>query len=173
MGFEQTTLETAQANATASVTAQVASMNAASKQNYMNVTWPNWLASVTTGRNNDMKNPPPPDPPMAYEVGYFDDPTTGGGDATPGPYANIKVQWAYPKLSDKPVCDRPGLPTVPPPQKPIPERDDIRNVPVGDFLPVGATVTDPVTGHVYQKQASPTPWGTAYFYLRIQPPIGS
>jgi hypothetical protein len=40
-------------------------------------------------------------------------------------------------------------------------------VPLGDTLPVGIKMTDPATGAVYQKQASPTPFGTAYFYVRV------
>jgi hypothetical protein len=32
---------------------------------------------------------------------------------------------------------------------------------------VGFKMTDPANGRIYQKQASPTPFGIAYFYARV------
>jgi hypothetical protein len=150
-----TTLEAAQANTLAAVQIQVGHLNDALRANYL-TTFSNWSQSVLAGRSD---NGNPPQPPMAFLVGYFDDPTTGGGKMTPGPYANKVVQWAYPAQGSNPVCPMPAVPSVPAPPPPLPERDDIKNVPLGDTLPVGFKMTDPATGHVFQKQASPTPFG--------------
>jgi hypothetical protein len=162
--FSMTTLEAAQANTLAAVQVQVGRMNDALKSDYL-TRFGNWSISVLAGRSD---NSNPPKPPMAFVVGYFNDPTTGGGqDKNPGPYGNIVVQWAYPAVSSTPVCGMPPVPSVPAPPSPLPERDDIKNVPLGDTLPVGFKMMDPATGHVYQKQASPTPFGIAYFYARV------
>jgi hypothetical protein len=161
--FSMTTLEAAQANTLAAVTARVAQMNDALKTDYL-TRFNNWSLSVLAGRSD---NSNPPQPPKAFVVGFFNDPTTGGGKLTPGPFANKVVQWAYPVQENDPVCDLPPIPSIPPPPAPLPERDDIKNVPFGDTLPVGFKMTDPSTGHVYQKQASPTPFGVAYFYARV------
>jgi hypothetical protein len=158
-----TTLEAAQANTLAAVQAQVSNLNNALKVNYL-TTFNNWSQSVLAGRSD---NTNPPQPPMAYVVGYFNDPTTGGGQLTPGPYANTVVQWAYPAQGNTAVCTTPAIPSVPAPPPALPDRDDIKNVPLGDTLPVGFKMTDPATGHIYQKQASPTPFGIAYFYARV------
>src|SRR5262249_44465409 len=83
-----TTLEAAQANTLAAVQIQVEHLNDALKSNYV-TTFSNWTQSVVAGRND---NSNPPRPPMAYIVGYFNDPTTGNG----GPYGNMIVQWPYP-----------------------------------------------------------------------------
>jgi hypothetical protein len=161
--FSMTTLEAAQANTLAAVQVQVQHLNDALKSNYL-TTFSNWSQSVLAGRSD---NSNPPKPPMGFVVGYFNDPTTGGGDSTPGPYANRVVRWAYPATGTTPVCAMPEIPAIPAPPAPLPERDDIKNVPLGDMLPVGFKMTDPLTGHVYQKQASPTPFGIAYFYARV------
>jgi hypothetical protein len=161
--FSTTTLEAAQANTLAAVQAQVEHLNDALKSNYL-TTFNNWAQSVLAGRSD---NSNPPKPPMAFTVGYFNDPTTGGGSATPGPYQNKVVEWAYPAQSSSPVCAMPAVPSLPAAPPPLPERDNIKNVPLGDTLPVGFKMTDPATGHVYQKQASPTPFGLAYFYTRV------
>jgi hypothetical protein len=160
--FSSTTLEAAQANALAAVSQQVARLNDSLKAGYLN-SFNNWAQSILAGRPNG----DPPKPPMAFVVGYFNDPTTGGGAATPGPYANKVVQWAYPAVGRDPVCPMPPVPSIPAPPPPMPERDDIKNVPLGDTLPVGFKMTDPNTGFVYQKQGSPTPFGIAYFYVRV------
>jgi hypothetical protein len=158
-----TTLEAAQANTLAAVQVQVAHLNDVLKTNYL-TQFNDWANQVLASRSD---NTNPPQPPKVYVVGYFNDPTTGGGGSTPGPYANKVVQWAYPMQGTDPVCPMPAVPSIPAPQPPLPERDDIKNVPHGDTLPVGFKMTDPGTGHVYQKQASPTPFGIAYFYARV------
>jgi hypothetical protein len=159
--FSWTTIEAAQANTLAAIQLQVTNLNQALKTNYT-TTFNNWATSVLAGRSD---NSNPPQPPMAFVVGYFNDPTTGPGSV--GPYTQAPVQWAYPAVGAKPVCDMPPVPSVPKAPDPLPERDDIKNVPVGDNLPVGFKMTDPATGHVYQKQSSPTPFGIAYFYVRV------
>jgi hypothetical protein len=63
------------------------------------------------------------------------------------------------------------MPAVPPTIKPytppvLPEPDNVRNVPVGDTMPVGYRLTA-ADGSVWQKQASPTPFGIEYYYARI------
>jgi hypothetical protein len=161
LSFSMTTLEAAQANTLAAVQVQVEHLNDALKANYL-TTFNNWAQSVLAGRSD---NGNPPHPPLAFAVGYFNDPTTGPGSL--GPYGNKTVQWAYPATGDVPVCPMPAVPSIPAPPPPLPERDDIKNVPLGDTLPVGFKMADPATGHVYQKQASPTPFGIAYFYARV------
>ena len=161
--FSMTTLEAAQANTLAAVQIQVANLNASRKADYL-TKFDNWAQSVLAGRSDNSNQP---QPPKEFVVGYFNDPTTGGGDSTPGQYANQVVKWAYPALGTEPVCAMPPIPSIPAPQAALPERDDIKNVPLGDVFPVGFKVTDPSTGHVYQKQSSPTPFGIAYFYARV------
>ena len=158
--FSLTTLEAAQANTLAAVQLQVANLNDGLKSNYLTA-FGNWSQSVLAGRSD---NSNPPQAPKAFVVGYFNDPTTGPGSI--GPYGNRVVQWAYPATGTDPVCAMPAIPSIPKPPAPLPERDDIRNVPLGDTLPVGfkMTVAD---GGVWQKQASPTPFGIAYFYARV------
>jgi hypothetical protein len=153
-----TRLDVVQATILRSVQAQVANINNNLKTNYL-TQFNNWAQSVIAGRPNG----DPPQPPKAYVVGYVLDQTTVGD--VQGPEHN--VQWAVPAIGKDPVCPMPPVPTMAPPPPPIPERDDIRNVPPGDTLPVGFKMTDPATGHVYQKQASPTPFGIAYFYARV------
>jgi len=156
-----TTLQAAQANTLASVQQQVANLNDVLKSNYLTA-FHNWAQSVLAGRSD---NSNPPQPPKAFVVGYFNDPTSGPGSM--GFYGNQVIQWAYPAPGDDPVCPMPAVPSIPAPPAPLPERDDVRNVPLGDTLPVGCKMTDPATGHVYQKQASPTPFGIAYYYTRV------
>ena len=159
--FSWTTIEAAQANALAAAQVQVAHLNDSLRTDYL-TTFNNWATSVLAGRSD---NNNPPKPPMAFAVGFANDPTTGPG--TVGAYSAKVIQWPYPAVGKDPVCPMPPIPSVPTPPPPMPERDDIKNVPLGDTLPVGFKMTDPVTGHVYQKQASPTPFGVAYYYLRV------
>ena len=159
--YSVTSLQAAQANALAATQQQVSNLNDALKSNYL-TTFNNWAQSVLAGRSD---NSNPPQPPKAFVVGYFTDPTSGPGAS--GAYGTMPIQWPYPAAGSDPVCPMPAIPSVPAPPPPLPERDDIKNVPLGDTLPVGFKMTDPATGHVYQKQASPTPFGIAYFYARV------
>ncbi|HXK04656.1 MAG TPA: hypothetical protein VMS37_19795 [Verrucomicrobiae bacterium] len=159
--YAVTSLQAAQANALAAVQQQVANLNDALKSNYLTA-FNNWAQSVLAGRSD---NSNPPQPPKAYAVGYFDDPTSG--TAGSGVYGTQVIQWPYPAQGTDPVCAMPAIPSIPPPPPPLPDRDDIKNVPLGDTLPVGFKMTDPATGHVYQKQSSVTPFGIAYFYVRV------
>jgi hypothetical protein len=95
-------------------------------------------------------------------VGYFDDPTSGPGSKSP--YGDTVVQWAYPAFGTAPVCAQPAIPDVPPPfVAPVPpEPENILNVPAGDTIPVGQTIDAP-DGTRWQKHASPTPFGMAYY----------
>jgi hypothetical protein len=149
--FSQTTLEAAMANSSAAVTIQVDQFNQQLKAGYL-TTFNNWSISVTAGR---IDNSNPPKPPNAYVVGYFTDST------------NNQARWAYPMVGCTPVCEMPAIPPcAPPPPPPLPEPEHVRNVPVGDNLPVGFVVTAP-DGSRWQKQASLTLFGVAHFYARI------
>jgi hypothetical protein len=118
--FSATSLQAAQANTLSAVQQQVANLNEALKSNYLTA-FSNWSQSVLAGRSD---NSNPPQPPKAYVVGFFNDPTTGPGSQ--GTYANQVVQWAYPAIGTDPVCAMPAIPAVPPLPAPLPERDDIR-----------------------------------------------
>jgi hypothetical protein len=150
--FSQTTLEAAMANTVAAVTQQVDQFNQQLKAGYL-TTFNNWSISVSAGR---MDNSNPPKPPSAYVVGYFTDST------------NNRARWAYPTVGSTPVCEMPAIPVVTPPApaQPLPEPEHVRNVPVGDTLPVGFIVTGP-DGSKWQKQASLTLFGVAHYYARI------
>jgi hypothetical protein len=98
------TIEQAQANALFAVTAQVAAFNAQLKAAYLNV-FQNWAVSVAAGRI-DASNPP--QPPKAYVVDYFTDPTTGPTsevDKTPR-------KWPFPSQAGGPVTPQPPVPGV-------------------------------------------------------------
>lgn len=150
--FSQTTLEAAMANTLAAVTQQVGQFNEQLKASYL-TTFNNWSINVQAGR---IDNTNPPKPPNAYVVGFFTDST------------NSKAQWAYPMTGTTPVCDMPPVPPVVKPYVPpvLPEPDDVRNVPVGDTLPVGFIVTAP-DGSRWQKHASQTLFGVATYYVRL------
>lgn len=140
-----TSLATAQANVLASTTAEVALLNSNLKSNYLTA-FSNWTITLLAGRSAG----DPPKPPAGYVVAFGED------------------GFAYPQLGTTPVCNMPAIPAVPPPYVPpvLPEPDNIRNVPVGDNLPVGFTTVDS-TGTRWQKQASPTPFGVAYYYAKV------
>jgi hypothetical protein len=156
--FSTTTLQAAMANVTAGVQQQVVSLNAAMQADYL-VTFNNWAERVIVGQAPEVN---PPQPPNAYIVGYFTDST------------NPNAQWAYPVTGTQPVCVMPPLPVVPAatpaasaPASTAPAQiGSKQNVPVGDTMPVGAIVTAP-DGTVWQKMASLTPFGTAYYYERV------
>jgi hypothetical protein len=140
------TLAAAQANALAGVTAEVGILNDSRKSNYLTA-FNNWATSVLAGR---ISNANPPVPPKAFLVAT-------GADG-----------WAYPAEGPDPICP---MPTVPPDySQPTPtvmmEPVNVRNVPAGDTMPVGYIATAP-DGTRWQKQASPTPFGVAYFYARV------
>jgi hypothetical protein len=140
-----TTLATAQANVLASTTAEVALLNANLKTIYLSA-FNDWTITLLAGRPAG----DPPKPPVAYVVAI-------GPDG-----------FAYPQLGTSPVCDMPAIPAVPPPYTPpvLPQPENVRNVPAGDNLPVGYITVDSA-GASWQKQASPTPFGVAYYYLKV------
>lgn len=155
-------LDAAQANTLASVQRQVQDWNNVLKSNYLTA-FDNWSQSVLAGRTD---NSNPPQPPKAYIVGHFTDPTSGPGSL--GPYGDQPVIWPYPAQGTDPVCSMPPVPPTIKPYTPpvIPEPDNVRNVPPGDTMPVGYRITN-TDGSVWQKQASPTPFGVEYYYTRL------
>ena len=161
--FASTTLKAAQANTLASITLQVVDLNNTLTSNYLTA-FNNWLENYTAGRISDKATAP--QPPNGYVVGYFVDPTSGKG-AT-GPYGEMPVEWAYPAMGTMPVCAVPPIPDIPQPFVPpvLPEPENIRNVPPGDSIPVGRTIDAP-DGTKWQKHASPTPFGMAYYYAKV------
>lgn len=148
--FSMTTLEAAMANTEASVKVQVAQFNQQRTSSFL-TTFHSWAINVDAGR---IPNTNPPQPPNAMVVGHFTDPT------------NDKALWAYPAEGTTPVVAMPPIPKTTPPPAPFPEPDNIRNVPVGDTMPVGWSFTLP-DGSIWQKQSSHTPFGIAYFYLKV------
>lgn len=105
--FPATSLAAVQANALAAVKAQVANLNSNLISLYTTA-FNNWATSVLAGR---IPNTDPPQPPMAYVVGYANDPTSGPGSLSP--YGDIVVQWPYPAVGTQPVCPMPHIPEVP------------------------------------------------------------
>lgn len=155
-------LDAALANTLASVQQQVHDWNGKIKANYL-TTFDNWSQSVVAGRAD---NSNPPKPPKAYVVGHFMDPTTGPGCV--GPYGETPIYWPYPAEGTEAVC---AMPPVPPAIKPytppvLPEPDNLRNAVPGDTMPVGYRITS-ADGSIWQKQASPTPFGMEYYYTRL------
>lgn len=74
------------------------------------------------------------------------------------------ARYVWQEDGPRAVC--PDLPALPPAPAPLPEASSIRNVPVGDTMPVGYTFIAPDLTR-WQKQSNPTPFGIAYFYARI------
>jgi hypothetical protein len=142
----QTTLAAAQANTLASSTATAQHLNDELKNRYLSA-FNDWTISVLAGR---IDNSNPPQPPAGYDV-------------VTGPEG-----FAWPALGTTPVAVMPPVP--PDHSKPqvqtFPEPDNIRNVPPGDTMPVGYTLNAP-DGSRWQKQASPTPFGVAYYYAKV------
>jgi hypothetical protein len=161
--FIQTQLPAVQRVALAHIMDAVDNLNANLKTAYLQA-FADWLINWNAGRVRDKSTAPPP--PNAYVVGYFNDPTTGPGSL--GPYANTVVQWAYPQVGTDPVCQQPPIPDQVQPQvhPVVTGNDQVQNVPDGDTMPVGFKVTAP-DGSVWQKVASPTPFGTATYYARV------
>jgi len=158
-----TQLPAVQAATLAAVTAQVANLNYSLKSNYLTA-FNNWLISWTAGRVTDRTTAPAP--PLAFVVGYFTDPTTG--KEAIGPYGSLPVQWAYPAQGTEPVCAQPAIPDVPPPQvhPVVTGNANLQNVPAGDTMPVGSVIPAP-DGSKWEKMASPTPFGVAYYYAKV------
>jgi hypothetical protein len=161
-GVTNNLMDAAQANTLAAVQRQVQDWNNVLKSNYLTA-FDNWSQSVLAGRTD---NSNPPQPPKAYVVGHFTDPTSGPGSL--GPYGDTAILWPYPMQGTEPVCPMPPVPAAIKPYTPpvIPEPDNIRNVPSGDAMPVGYRVKAS-DGGVWQKQSSPTPFGVVYYYMRV------
>jgi hypothetical protein len=142
-----TTLDAAQANTLAAVTQQLVNINANLKAVYLQ-DFDNWSQSVRAGR---IPNSNPPLPPKAYVV------------------AKSASGWAYPEQGTDPVCAVPPLPadqSVPTVHPIFTGNDSVMNVPPGDKMSVGYIAVAP-DGLRWQKQASPTPFGIAYYYARV------
>jgi hypothetical protein len=147
-----TTLAAAQANVQASSLAQAALLNENLKTIYLSA-FHDWTISVVAGR---IDNANPPKPPAGWVVVPVEDPTWPG------------VFWDFPQKSGPPVCEMPPVPDdcSKPKPKPIAPPGNLMNVPPGDNMPVGYIATAP-DGAQWQKQASATPFGIAYYYVRI------
>ncbi len=78
-------MDAAQANTLAAVQQQVQDWNNVIKSNYLTA-FDNWSQSVLAGRAD---NTNPPQPPKAYVVGHFTDPTSGPGSI--GPYGEQPI----------------------------------------------------------------------------------
>lgn len=163
-GFAATTLKQAQASALVAVTAQVAELNSQLIGTYQTA-FSNWLLNWTAGRISDKTTAPVP--PAGYVVGYFDDPTSGPSSNL-GPYGTMVIQWPYPALGTSPVCAQPAIPAIPPPfvQQATTGNATVQNVPVGDLMPVGSVIVAP-DGSKWEKMASVTPFGMAYYYAKV------
>lgn len=143
----QTTLEAAKAFQLSTTEQDVKRMNAALKVTYDSL-FDSWVTVVLAGKIDNTK---PPAVPVGYE---------GRMDGT---------GFTYPERGTQPVCAaRTDIPEdhSKPQVLVLPEPDHVRNVPKGDTMPVGYVAVDS-EGHRWQKQASVTPFGVAYFYLRV------
>lgn len=109
--FKASTLQAAQANVLAAITAEVADLNGNLKKVYMDA-FNGWLVSWNAGRVSDSSTAPKP--PMAFVVGSFTDTTSGAG--TVGAYGPNPIMWATPQMGTAPVCDMPQIPVLPVPQ---------------------------------------------------------
>jgi len=137
-------LQQAQANYVAEAASVAATLNQNLADNY-HVGFQNWAGQVLAGK---IPNTDPPQPPPAYLA------------------VKASNGWSYVIRGGEPVCAVPAIPQLPPPAPPIPEPDNVRNVPAGDTMPVGYVVIAP-DGSRWQKNGSPTPFGRAYFYLKL------
>ena len=141
-----TFLEIALANVAAAAASEVNLLNDNLKTNYL-TGFNNWASAVLAGK---IPNSDPPAPPAGYA------------------YTKDADGWAYVIRGTDPVCAMPAIPDQPktwtPP--PMPEPDNVRNVPAGDNLPVGYVLTAS-DGTRWQKQGTPTPFGVAYYYAKI------
>lgn len=143
----ETTLAAAQAHVRASSEAQVALLNEDLKNRYLSA-FHDWTINVLAGK---IDNSNPPQPPNGYMI-------TVNGEG-----------FAFPERGTDPVCEMPPIPadyTKPQPAPPIPEPQNLRNVPPGDTMPVGYIAIAP-DGAKWQKQMSVTPFAVVYYYARI------
>jgi hypothetical protein len=142
-----TSLPAAIANTLASSTAMATHLNDELTRLYLS-RFNDWTISVIAGK---IDNSNPPKPPTGYVL--ITDP----------------IGFSWPSLTGtEPLCDMPPIPAdySKPQVLVIPEPEHIRNVPRGDTMPVGYVAID-AAGNRWQKQASPTPFGVAYFYARV------
>ena len=139
-------LQIALQNVAAATATEVANLNNNLKTNYLSG-FSDWASAVLAGKQ---PNTNPPQPPTGYEVA-----TDANG-------------WSYAAKCDTLVCAMPPVPDQPKVWVPpvLPEPDNVRNVPPGDTMPVGYVLTAPDGSH-WQKQASPTPFGMAYYYAKV------
>lgn len=122
---------------------RIAIWNQEAKTDYL-AYFAGYQADVTNGRTDPAKTPPD-DPPKAWMVGYYDDPTTG-----PGTTLGIKVYWPTPVRSNDAVCAIPPIATPPPlynptmPSGAVQPLANVRNAPAGTVAAdVGTLSTDP------------------------------
>ena len=148
--FWKTSLAAALDNTLRSSTAQVAHLNDELKQRYLQ-TFNDWTISVLAGRIDNMQ---PPQPPPAWKLS--------------APNADGFVFYEPGKDGDPVVTPLPPIPEdhSKPQSRTQPEPTTVMNVPQGDTMPVGFIAVAP-DGTKWQKQASPTPFGVAYFYAKI------
>lgn len=138
------------ANTEAAVQIQVDLFNAQLVADYHRK-FSDWSISVLAGRPGG----PMPEVPYGYRIGHFTDST------------NSNAKWAFPQRGPDRVSAALTPPPVPKPYVPpvMPEPENIRNVPLGDTMPVGFKIT--ADGVTWQKQSSHTPFGIAYFYQKL------
>jgi hypothetical protein len=143
----ETTLEAAIANTLASSTVMVEHLNSELKKRY-DLAFESWRTQVLAGKIDNLN---PPQPLVGYQLVKM-----GSG-------------FSYPELGVDPVCaPRTDIPAdySKPQVLVLPEPDHVRNVPKNDTMPVGYVAIDG-EGRRWQKQSSVTPFGVAYFYLRV------
>jgi hypothetical protein len=142
-----TSLAAAQANTLASSKVQVEHLNDNLKTLYLSK-FNDWKIDVEAGK---IPNTNPPQPPMKYVL------ATTNGFSFPAESAN------------EPICEIPAIPEDRSKAQAQPVylgNDRVQNVPAGDHFPVGFELTAPDGGR-WQKQASPTPFGVAFYYARV------
>lgn len=145
-----TSLAAAQANVLAAATALVAALNASLIDHFTNVDFANWVLNWTNGKISDPATAP--QPPRAYVVAYFTDPT------------NSTIQWAYATQGSAAVCAMPTIPGLTPHPTGLMMIGKETEAPgwfaslIGDQTPSGTTAPgtslDGVTG-IFQKVGSP------------------
>lgn len=165
--FAQTTLQAAQQNTLSNITSQVANLNVNLKGAFL-TTWNNWLGNWNAGRITDKSTAPKP--PLAYVVGFFDDPSTGPGG--PGPYGDQIVQWAYPAIGTDPVMPMPAIPPQVSYTKPDPSLPPVAELgvktdaaaPSIDGFEVGHVSTRASDLSMWQKFDAVTPFGETFYW---------